>query len=66
MDRLVEGFGKKLKVARIAAGFTQETLSEALEVDVMSVKNWEHERFRPRAWAVEKLETLLGIRLREV
>ncbi|WP_344557439.1 helix-turn-helix transcriptional regulator [Kitasatospora saccharophila] len=50
-DRLIE--------LRVSAGFSQETLAEAMNVDRSTVGRWERGRATPQPWQVPKLADLL-------
>ncbi|MFD9889746.1 multiprotein-bridging factor 1 family protein [Amycolatopsis sp. NPDC059027] len=47
--------------ARRAAGYTQETLAEALAVDVKTIGNWESGKTEPLPYKRPKLATVLNI-----
>src|SRR5437763_14066517 len=47
--------------ARRAAGFTQEALAEALQVDPSTIRNWESGKTEPSPYKRPKLARLLGI-----
>ncbi len=48
---------KKLKSVRKTESYTQKKLSELLEVDVISIQNYENERRKPNAEILQKLCT---------
>ncbi|MFE5567047.1 multiprotein-bridging factor 1 family protein [Amycolatopsis japonica] len=50
-----------LTTARKAAGHTQESLAEALGIDVKSVRNWENGTYRPDRLRQQRLANELGI-----
>jgi len=52
--------------ARKAAAYTQESLAEALHVDVTTVGNWEQGRTEPLPYKRPKLAKLLGITAAEL
>jgi transcriptional regulator with XRE-family HTH domain len=57
-------FGEDLRAARKAAGYcSQESLAEAVGVAAQSVNKWETGGNTPSFENLEKLETVLGVRL---
>lgn len=57
---------EKLKQARKAAGYTQETFAYALGVDPRTVKRWENGVWSPSPRRRAEIARLLGINLREL
>lgn len=55
--------GKKIKIARTQKGWTQEELSEKLNVSKQAVSNWERGENRIDEGIRESLEEILGISL---
>lgn len=53
-------FGKRLKAARKAAGFTQARLGEFMDVDGVTVARWESGEFLPRKSAFPDLCRILA------
>jgi DNA-binding XRE family transcriptional regulator len=51
----------QFSAARKAAGYTQESLAEAVGVDRSTVVRWEAGETAPQPWARPKLATMLGI-----
>ncbi|MGH3818475.1 MAG: helix-turn-helix domain-containing protein [Pseudonocardiaceae bacterium] len=52
--------------ARRAAGFTQESLAERLEVDRTTVARWESGEYSPQPWLRPKIAQAFGLSLREL
>ena len=55
--------GKKLKEARMRAGFTQENVAEKLNVSRQTISNWENEKSYPDIVNVITLSDLYSISL---
>ncbi len=55
--------GKKLKVARIKYGLTQEEIAEKLNVSRQTISNWENEKSYPDIISVIELSSLYSISL---
>lgn len=51
-------YGKRLKLARIAAGYTQNDVAEKLGVYQSNVSNWEKNVYRPDYDNLRKLSRL--------
>lgn len=58
--------GKKLKEARMQAGFTQEKVSEEIQVSRQTISNWENEKSYPDIISIIKLSDLYEISLDEL
>ena len=58
--------GKKLKNARIKAGFTQEKAAEEIDVSRQTISNWENEKSYPDIISVIALSDLYSISLDEL
>lgn len=58
--------GQKLKNARTAAGFTQETAAEKIGVSRQTVSNWENNRSYPDILSVLAMSELYGVSLDEL
>ena len=58
--------GKKLKNARIQAGYTQEEVAEQLQVTRQSISNWENEKCYPDIISVINLSEFYQISLDEL
>lgn len=67
--KLMQEYAKRgellsIKDQRIAAGLTQEELSELLEIPIDTIKNWDSGRREPPVWVkkliIEKLEQMKG------
>ena len=58
--------GKKLKKARIKAGFTQEKAAEEIDVSRQTISNWENEKSYPDIISVIALSDLYSISLDEL
>ncbi len=58
--------GQKLKNARTAAGFTQETAAEKIGVSRQTVSNWENNRSYPDILSVLAMSKLYGVSLDEL
>ena len=56
----VETLGQRIARLRGAANLTQEQLAARADVPVWSLRNWEHDRRRPRADAILRLARALG------
>ena len=54
-------FGQQLRSYRKAAGLTQEALAARLNVDARTIRDWQSDRHRPRAWMVELLIDVLEV-----
>ncbi|MFF3006708.1 helix-turn-helix transcriptional regulator [Kitasatospora sp. NPDC057940] len=50
---------ERLVALRVAAGFTQESLAEAMAVDRSTVGRWERGKSSPQPWQMAKLSDLL-------
>ena len=55
--------GKKIQLARKAAGLTQEQASEMLSVSRQTISNWENEKSYPDIISVIRMSDLYGISL---
>lgn len=55
--------GKKLKVARINSGLTQEQVAEDIKVTRQTISNWENERSYPDIMNVIDLSNLYSLSL---
>ena len=44
---MTESFASKFKSARVAAGHTQKSVSELLQIPIRTVQDWEGERRTP-------------------
>ena len=60
------GIGKKLKNARIKAGFTQEKAAEEIDVSRQTISNWENEKSYPDIISVIALSDLYSVSLDEL
>lgn len=58
--------GKKLKNARIKAGFTQEKAAEKIDVSRQTISNWENEKSYPDIISVIALSDLYSVSLDEL
>ena len=58
--------GKKLKNARIKAGFTQEKAAEEIDVSRQTISNWENEKSYPDIISVIALSDLYSVSLDEL
>lgn len=58
--------GKKLKEARMQSGFTQEKVSEEIQVSRQTISNWENEKSYPDIVSIIKLSALYQISLDEL
>ena len=58
--------GKKLKNARIEAGFTQEKAAEEIDVSRQTISNWENEKSYPDIISVIALSDLYSVSLDEL
>lgn len=58
--------GKKLKKARIKAGFTQEKAAEEIDVSRQTISNWENEKSYPDIISVIALSDLYSVSLDEL
>ena len=58
--------GKKLKNARIKAGFTQEKAAEEVDVSRQTISNWENEKSYPDIISVIALSDLYSVSLDEL
>ena len=58
--------GKKLKNARIKAGFTQEKAAEEIDVSRQTISNWENEKSYPYIISVIALSDLYSVSLDEL
>lgn len=58
--------GKKLKEARLKAGFTQEEVGEKIQVSRQTISNWENEKSLPDIVSVIKLSSLYCVSLDEL
>ena len=58
--------GKKLKDARMRSGFTQESVSEKVNVSRQTISNWENEKSYPDIISVIELSNLYSISLDEL
>ena len=58
--------GKKLKNARIEAGFTQEKAAEKIDVSRQTISNWENEKSYPDIISVIALSDLYSVSLDEL
>ena len=58
--------GKKLKNARIKAGFTQEKAAEEIGVSRQTISNWENEKSYPDIISVIALSDLYSVSLDEL
>ena len=58
--------GKKLKNARIQAGFTQEKAAEEIDVSRQTISNWENEKSYPDIISVIALSDLYSVSLDEL
>ena len=58
--------GKKLKNARIKAGFTQEKAAEEIDVSRQTISNWENEKSYPDIISVIALSDLYFVSLDEL
>ncbi len=58
--------GKKLKTARNTAGYTQEEISEIIQVSRQTISNWENEKSYPDIVSVIRLSDLYHISLDEL
>lgn len=58
--------GKKLKSARIKAGFTQENIAGEIGVSRQTISNWENEKSYPDIISVIKLSDIYSISLDEL
>ncbi|WP_327677235.1 helix-turn-helix transcriptional regulator [Kitasatospora sp. NBC_00458] len=52
---------ERLIALRVSAGYTQETLAAAMDVDRTTVGRWERGAWLPRPWQMPKLAALLNI-----
>lgn len=53
---------KNLKKKRLAAGLTQEELANKLLVSRYTIINWENGHSKPRAFLLERLSKILGVK----
>lgn len=58
--------GRKLKEARVQAGFTQEQVAEAIQVTRQTMSNWETEKSYPDIISVIRLSDLYQLNLDEL
>lgn len=58
--------GKKLKNARVKAGFTQEKAAEEIDVSRQTISNWENEKSYPDIISVIALSDLYSVSLDEL
>lgn len=58
--------GRKLKEARVQAGFTQEQVAEAIQVTRQTMSNWETEKSYPDIISVIRLSDLYQLSLDEL
>lgn len=58
--------GKKLKAARVKAGFTQENIAGEIGVSRQTISNWENEKSYPDIISVIKLSDIYSISLDEL
>ena len=58
--------GKKLKNARIEAGFTQEKAADKIDVSRQTISNWENEKSYPDIISVIALSDLYSVSLDEL
>lgn len=58
--------GKKLKIARIEAGLTQEKAAEKIDVSRQTISNWENEKSYPDIISVIALSDLYSVSLDEL
>lgn len=58
--------GKKLKIARIEAGLTQEKAAEKINVSRQTISNWENEKSYPDIISVIALSDLYSVSLDEL
>ena len=58
----MENFAEKAKAARIAAGLTQQTMSDRMEIPKRTIEDWEADRRTPPAYVqrfvLNELESL--------
>ncbi|MGO8697834.1 MAG: helix-turn-helix domain-containing protein [Limisphaerales bacterium] len=59
-DNLKTPLGKLLVDKRLAAGLTQEAVATLLGVSVISLKNWEHNRYLPSKSVWPQIRHFLG------
>lgn len=52
---------EKIKARRIKAGYSQETLAEAMDISRQAVTNWEAGQSSPSSANLRKLAALLGV-----
>lgn len=57
---------EKIKAQRIRAGYSQETLAEAMDISRQAVTNWEAGQSSPSSANLRKLAALLGIDIAEL
>ena len=55
--------GKKLKAARLHAGYTQENVAEIIQVSRQTISNWENEKSYPDIVSVIRLSDLYKVSL---
>ena len=58
--------GRKLQLARINAGLTQEQVAEALEVSRQTVSNWENDRTDPDIKSIVTISELYHVTLNQL
>jgi transcriptional regulator with XRE-family HTH domain len=63
MDAVLKHFGKRLKAARLRAGFSQSQLAQMLNVGQDTISNYENGRYIPDIVKVIKLTKILGVSL---
>jgi transcriptional regulator with XRE-family HTH domain len=60
-ESFAKAFGARLRAARVAAGYTQETLGDAVGIEAVAVGRFERGAFLPRAERIAQLAKALDV-----